>query len=240
MQLATYYRPSSSRGLTHIDWLKSYHSFSFGEYHDRNHMGFGNLRVINDDVIAPHEGFGMHDHRDMEIVTIVLAGALAHKDSIGNGTHILPGDVQRMSAGTGIEHSEFNASDDATRLLQIWIFPETRGLAPSYEQKKINAADMRNKLCLIAARNGGAITIHQNLNLYRTQIDAEKTVAFHLESGRKIWIQVATGNVIVNGQELMEGDALAVISDANTNSGTVVINLQAKSDSDVLIFDQEV
>ncbi len=238
-------RASTERGYVNMGWLQSYHSFSFGEYHDINHMGFGNLRVINDDVIAPSQGFGMHGHRDMEIVTIVLTGALAHKDNIGNGTSILPYDVQRMSAGTGIEHSEFNASDvENTRLLQIWIFPEKRGLKPSYEQKKIEAADMQNKLCLIAAREGGAITIHQNLDLYRTQIDANKTVRFDVKQGRKVWIQVASGNLTIDGHEVQEGDALAVtsqpVSGGQEDFGSVAINLQAKSASDVLIFDQPV
>lgn len=245
-------RASKERGYTHIDWLKSYHSFSFGEYHDSNHMGFGNLRVINDDVIAPSQGFGTHGHRDMEIITIVLTGELAHKDSIGNGTSILPYDVQRMSAGTGIEHSEFNASDyEDTRLLQIWVFPEARGLKPSYEQTNIAAEDMKNKLCLIAARNDGqkrgAITIHQDLDLYRTQIDADKTVSFDVKMGRKVWIQIATGTLTIEGHELHEGDALAIVyppvsqsvSGGQEEFGSVAINLQAKSASDVLIFDQK-
>ncbi len=245
-------RASKERGYTNIDWLKSYHSFSFGEYHDSTHMGFGNLRVINDDVIAPSQGFGTHGHRDMEIITIVLTGALAHKDSIGNGTSILPYDVQRMSAGTGIEHSEFNASDvEGTRLLQIWVFPEARGLKPSYEQTKIAAEDMHNKLCLIAARNDGekrgVITIHQNLDLYRTQIDANKVVSFDVKPGRKVWIQIATGTLTIEGHELREGDALAIlyppvsqsVSGGQEEFGSVAINLQAKSASDVLIFDQQ-
>lgn len=242
-------RASNERGFTNIDWLKSYHSFSFGNYHDINHMGFGNLRVINDDVIAPAQGFGTHGHRDMEIITVVLSGVLAHKDSIGNGTSILPFDVQRMSAGTGIEHSEFNASKtQSTRLLQIWVFPETRGLKPSYEQQKIEPEELRNKLCLIAARNDGAkrgaITIHQNLDLYRTQIDANKTVRFDMNAGRKVWIQVASGDLTINGHEVSEGDALALmfppVSGGQEDFGSVAINLQAKSDSDVLIFDQPV
>lgn len=241
-------RASKERGYTHIDWLKSYHSFSFGEYHDSNNMGFGNLRVINDDVIAPSEGFGTHPHRDMEIITIVLTGALAHKDSIGNGTTILPNDVQRMSAGTGIQHSEFNASDvEETRLLQIWVFPETHGLEPSYEQKNIPAEDMKNKLCLIAARNEGekrgAITIHQNLDLYRTQIDADKTVSFDVKPGRKVWAQIATGTLNIEGHEVREGDALAItyppVLGGQEEFGAVAINIQAKSASDVLIFDQQ-
>lgn len=243
MPLKIIKRPSAERGLTHIDWLKSYHSFSFGDYHDSKHMGFGNLRVINDDVIAPAQGFGMHGHRDMEIVTIVLSGALAHEDSIGNGTSIIPGDVQRMSAGTGIQHSEFNASDNqATRILQIWIFPERKGLQPSYEQKHIAPDAMHNKLCLIAAQNKddqrGAITIHQNLDLYRTQMDADKTVRFDLRAGRKAWVQVASGNLFVEGHALAEGDALALISGDLNNPSDIAIKLQSKTASDVLIFDQ--
>ncbi|NDE90314.1 MAG: pirin family protein [Alphaproteobacteria bacterium] len=234
-------RASAERGLSEISWLKSYHSFSFGDYHDFKHMGFGALRVINDDVIAPGAGFGMHGHRDMEIVTIVLSGALAHKDNIGNGTSILPYDVQRMSAGTGIEHSEFNASQtDATRLLQIWVLPEVRGIKPSYEQKKIDVNDVQNKLCLIAARKDGAITIHQDLDLYRTQIDSGKNVPFNIRANRRVWIQVASGEAIVHGHALSEGDALAVVSDADEKAEAVVINLQSKTACDLLIFDQPV
>src|SRR4051812_16480160 len=198
-------RKSNERGHADHGWLDSYHSFSFADYHDPKHMGFASLRVINEDVVQPGKGFGTHGHRDMEIITYILDGALAHKDSMGNGSVIRPGDVQRMSAGTGVQHSEFNASnDESVHLLQIWIEPDVEGIAPGYEEKHFDPASRRGTLRLIASRDGrqGSVTIHQDAALYAMLIDAGEQALHALDAGRRAYVHVARGNLAVNGQAL--------------------------------------
>ncbi|WP_448572389.1 pirin family protein [Trichothermofontia sp.] len=206
-------RPAHDRGVANIGWLDSRHSFSFGNYYDPKHMGFASLRVINEDKIAPGKGFPTHGHRDMEIVTYVLEGALEHKDSIGNGSIMRPGDVQRMSAGTEILHSEYNPSDrEAVHLLQIWILPDTQGLEPSYEQTHFPTSEKQGKLRLIGSRDGreGSVIIHQDVSLYATQLNANEDVVHALAADRVAWIQVARGAISLNGQALTAGDGAAI------------------------------
>jgi redox-sensitive bicupin YhaK (pirin superfamily) len=206
-------RPAAARGGTRIDWLDSRHTFSFGEYHDAAHAGFGALRVINDDRVAAGRGFPTHAHADMEIISYVLEGALAHKDSLGTGSVIRPGDVQRMSAGAGVRHSEFNASPtEPVHFLQIWIVPERRGLPPSYEQKTFTEDQRRGRLRLVGARDGrdGAVTVHQDLDLYAAVLDPGQSATLALRPGRRAWVQVARGAATVNGQALAEGDGAAL------------------------------
>jgi quercetin 2,3-dioxygenase len=194
-------RPATDRGHTVTDWLSSYHSFSFGDYYDPYHKGFGHLRVINDDLINPGKGFATHHHYDMEIITYVLSGALEHKDSLGNGSVIRAGDVQRMSAGTGVAHSEFNPSDtDSGHFLQIWILPEQTGLPPSYEQKHFPTEEKKGKLCLIASRDGrnGSLQIHQDAQVHASVLDEGQQVTFMPDPERRLWVQVATGELHVN------------------------------------------
>ncbi len=227
-------RPAAERGAADFGWLASRHSFSFGHYYDPEHMGFRTLRVINDDRIQPGQGFGTHPHRDMEIISIVVEGALEHKDSLGTGSVILPGEVQRMTAGTGVEHSEFNPSrSEEVRLLQIWIEPERTGLAPSYEQRAFQFADMRNSWALIASREGrdGSVTVHQKMSLYRAQLTEAAKIEHAIEPGRHVWIQVISGVVEINGQLLSEGDG-AAIEDPQKLVATGVSDW-----SDVLLFD---
>ncbi len=226
-------RKAEERGHANFGWLDSRHSFSFGSYFDPKHMGFGPLRVINDDRVAGGGGFPTHPHADMEIVTYVLDGALEHKDSLGTGSVIRPGDVQRMSAGTGIRHSEFNASKtDPVHLLQIWIVPERKGLAPSYEQKAFAAADKRGKLRLVGSRDGrdGSVTIHRDVDLYATVLGERDTVAHELKVGRVAWVQVARGTATLNGEQLYPGDGVAV-----EEAGK--LELAGTSDAEVLVFD---
>ncbi len=227
-------RPANERGTANFGWLDSRHSFSFGNYYDPQHMGFGSLRVINEDKIAPGQGFGTHGHRDMEIVTYLLSGALEHKDSIGNGSIIRPGDVQRMSAGTGILHSEFNPSrQDPGHFLQIWILPATRGQAPSYEQKHFSAADKQGQLRLVGSRDGrdGSVTIHQDVNLYAGILAAGDRVTHSLTPNRQAWLQVARGAVSLNGQALLAGDGVAIAQLAD-------LELVGNADSsEILLFD---
>jgi redox-sensitive bicupin YhaK (pirin superfamily) len=206
-------RSADSRGRTELDWLDSRHSFSFGDYHDRNWLGFRSLRVINDDRVAPRGGFGMHPHRDMEIITWVLSGALEHRDSLKNGSLIRPGEIQRMSAGTGILHSEFNPSaTEPVHLLQIWLFPERKGLTPGYEQRVIGGDTMRNRFRPIATRDGrdGSVTIHQDASVYAAGLETGQNVSYELGAGRYGWLHVAKGKVLLNGQELGAGDGAAV------------------------------
>ena len=213
-------RKAQDRGHADHGWLDSWHSFSFGDYHDPAHMGVGNLRVINEDRIQPGTGFGTHGHRDMEIVSYVLEGALAHQDSMGNGkaggAHggvIRPGDVQRMSAGTGVLHSEFNhAKDQATHFLQIWILPRHRGIEPGYEQKHFDAASKRGRLCLIASPDGaeGSVTIHADASLSAGLFDGDEVAERALTPGRIAYVHVARGAIDVNGQRLVAGDALTL------------------------------
>lgn len=227
-------RHRHERGKTHIDWLDSYHTFSFGEYHDPQFMGFGDLRVINDDYIKPGGGFSTHGHRDMEIVTYVLEGALRHEDSLGNGSIIKAGDVQRMTAGTGVRHSEFNASEtEPVHLLQIWIFPETKGLTPGYEQKSIPPRDIQGRFRRIASRHGegGSVTIHQDAAIDLASLGNGETVSYTTKSQRQVWLHVATGAVQVNNTLLEAGDGLGM-----TEAGE--IHLQGvDAQSTVLLFD---
>lgn len=226
-------RKSEERGRANFGWLDSKHSFSFGHYHDPKHMGFGPLRVINDDRVAPGGGFPAHPHSDMEIISYVLDGALEHKDSIGTGSVIRPGDVQRMSAGTGIRHSEFNASaTDQVHFLQIWIIPEKRGLAPGYEQKTFSTADKQGKLRLIGSQDGrdGSVTIHQDVDLYATLLSEDDAVEHTIAAGRLGWVQLARGSVVVNGEPLREGDGVSI-------STSTVLRIQGQGEAEVLLFD---
>ena len=226
-------RKAEDRGTADFGWLDSRHTFSFGQYHDPRHMGFGPLRVINDDRVAPGGGFDTHPHRDMEIISYVLEGALAHKDSLGTGSVIRPGDVQRMSAGTGIRHSEFNASDkEPVHFLQIWIMPENKGLPPSYEQKNFDVAERSNRLRLVASGTpkDGALKIHQDVDLYASLLDAGARVAHAPATGRGQWLHLAEGKLKVNGVEMKTGDGLAI-------SGEASIAVEATGRSEFLLFD---
>lgn len=226
-------RPSGERGYADHGWLKSFHSFSFAGYHDPEHMGFGNLRVINEDRIAAGRGFGTHSHRDMEIISYVLSGELAHKDSMGNVLSIPPGDVQRMSAGSGVQHSEFNhAQGQATHLLQIWIEPNARGIAPSYEQKTFPDAEKRGVLRLLASNDGaqGSVLIHADARLYAGLLDGAQTVTLALDPARKTYVHLVRGQLEVNGQMLHTGDALALQSENQ-------LQLAHGKAAEVLVFD---
>jgi hypothetical protein len=226
-------RKSQDRGLADHGWLRSYHSFSFADYHDPRHMGFGHLRVINEDRVQPGTGFGTHGHRDMEIISYVLEGALAHKDSMGNGSTIVPGDVQRMSAGKGVLHSEFNqAPKGVTHFLQIWIEPDVTGIAPSYEQKHFDAASKRGKLRLVASPDGreGSVTIHQDALMYAALLDGTDRVVHKLRPGRRAYLHVARGSVTANGQALGAGDALKL-------AHAEEIVLEQGEDAELLLFD---
>ncbi|MBF2034002.1 MAG: pirin family protein [Leptolyngbyaceae cyanobacterium T60_A2020_046] len=227
-------RPAQARGAANFGWLDSRHTFSFGNYYDPAHMGFGPLRVINEDKVTPAQGFSTHGHRDMEIISYVLDGALVHKDNIGNGSTIRPGDVQRMSAGTGILHSEYNASQtDPVHFLQIWILPEARGIDPGYEQTHFAPDEKRRQLRLIGSRDGrdSSVTIHQDVNLYATTLAAEESVSHDLAPGRLVWIQVARGAVTLNGETLTAGDGAAIQDEAAlTLVGTA-------DEAEVLLFD---
>jgi hypothetical protein len=231
--MQTKFRKSSERGRANFGWLDSKHSFSFGHYYDPHHMGFGPLRVINEDRVAPGGGFPTHPHSDMEILSYVLEGALEHKDSLGTGSVIRPGDVQRMSAGTGVRHSEFNASDkESVHFLQIWILPERKGLTPGYEQKSFDAALKRGKLCLIGSRGGreGSVIIHQDAELYATLLEAGQRVAHFLAEGRGAWVQVVRGSITVNSEVLQTGDGMAV-------EGADEIQIEGQDSAEVLLFD---
>jgi hypothetical protein len=242
-------RKASERGYADHGWLKSFHSFSFADYHDPRHMGFGNLRVINEDRIAPGTGFGTHGHRDMEIVSYVLSGELAHKDSMGNGQPapagpggsegaaqtgvIRPGDVQRMSAGRGVMHSEFNhAKDQTTHFLQIWILPDARGIDPGYEQKHFGAEEKRGKLRLVASRDArdGSVRIHADAALYAGLFDGAESAELVLQPGRKAYVQVVRGQVSVNGQALATGDAAKLEAESS-------VRLTDGHAAEVIVFD---
>lgn len=210
-------RRSNERGYADHGWLKSFHSFSFAGYYDPAHMGFGNLRVINEDRIAGGTGFGTHGHKDMEIVSYVLSGALAHKDSIGTGASIVPGEVQRMSAGTGIMHSEFNHSaKDATHFFQIWIEPNQKGIQPSYEQKSFSDQEKRGQLRLVASPNGAhnSVTIHADASLYAGLFEANEQAELTLEKSRKYYVHLIRGTITANNTELAAGDALLLQNEA--------------------------
>ena len=226
-------RKSGERGHSDHGWLDSYFSFSFAEYHDPQHMSFSSLRVINEDVVQPGKGFGTHGHRDMEIITYILAGALEHKDSMGNGSVIRPGDVQRMSAGRGVQHSEFNPSrSEPVHLLQIWIVPNVRGIAPEYEETHFDAASKRGRLRLIASSDGrdGSVTIHQDAAVYAALLDGTERASHALAAGRKAYVHVARGSVTVNGNALGAGDALKA-------SGESQIVLERGENAEILLFD---
>ncbi|OZI34920.1 quercetin 2,3-dioxygenase [Bordetella genomosp. 10] len=226
-------RRSEERGYADHGWLKSHHTFSFADYYDRNHMGFGPLRVINDDRIAAGRGFGTHGHRDMEILTYVLEGAIAHKDSMGNGSTIRPGDVQRMSAGRGVLHSEFNPqADQGTHLLQIWIEPDVAGIVPEYEEKRFDEAEKRGRLRLVASPDGadGSVRIHQDARLYVGLFDGAERAELALAEGRRAWVHVARGSVVVNGQALKAGDALAARDESR-------LEVSQGDGAEVLVFD---
>ncbi|HUW49598.1 MAG TPA: pirin family protein [Sulfuricella sp.] len=226
-------RKAHERGHADHGWLDTWHTFSFADYHDPEQMGYSSLRVINDDRVAPGAGFPTHPHRDMEIVTYVLAGALKHKDSMGNGTVIRPGEVQRMSAGSGIRHSEFNASEDEeVHLLQIWIMPEQNGLTPSYEQKYFDGAEKLGKLRLVASADGseGSVTIHQDAKLYAALIDPNHPAEHALPPGRRAYLHVAKGQAQVNGQTLEAGDGARI-------EGETGLNFKSGSCAEILLFD---
>ena len=224
-------RRARERGHENHGWLDSWHTFSFADYYDAEHMGFGPLRVINEDRIQAGSGFGTHGHRDMEIVTYVLEGAIAHKDSIGTGSTIVPGDVQRMSAGTGVRHSEYNAHNGVTHFLQIWIQPDVAGIQPSYEQKHFSADEKRGRLRLIASPDGrgGSVRLHQDALIYAGLFDGAELAELALAAGRKGYVHLARGDISVNGQPLGAGDAL------KSDGGTIV--LSAGRAAEVLVFD---
>lgn len=226
-------RKSSDRGYADHGWLKSFHSFSFAGYYDAEHMGWGNLRVINEDRIAPGTGFGTHGHRDMEIISYVLAGNLAHKDSMGNVKGIPPGDVQRMSAGRGVQHSEFNHAPDATtHFLQIWIAPSVSGITPSYEQKSFTTDQKLGKLCLLAAPDGaqGSVTINADARLYAALLDDAQSAELVLASDRKAYVHLIRGELSVNGVRLTTGDAALL-------DGETLLQLNEGKNAEVLVFD---
>lgn len=226
-------RRSDERGVAEHGWLSSRHSFSFAHYYDPEHMGFGPLRVINEDRVLPGRGFSMHGHSDMEIISYVLSGALEHKDSMGNGSVLRYGDVQRMSAGTGVIHSEFNNSrEHEVHFLQIWIAPERRGLEPSYEQKAFPVAERQGRLRLVASRDGrdGSLTVHQDVNLYASVLAPGERVRFEQPQGRHVWLHIARGLVVANGEPLGAGDAAAF-----DQAGP--IELLGEEDAELLLFD---
>jgi redox-sensitive bicupin YhaK (pirin superfamily) len=226
-------RKAADRGHANHGWLDSHHSFSFADYYDPRHMGYASLRVINEDRVEPGKGFGTHGHRDMEIITYILEGALEHKDSMGNGSVIRPGDVQRMSAGSGVTHSEFNHSRaEPVHFLQIWIEPSVAGIAPGYQEKHFDAASRRGRLRLIASGDGrdGSVTIHQDAAVYAALLDGAERATHKLAAGRKVYVHVARGSVAVNGQALGAGDAVKI-------SGEPGITLDSGKDAEVLLFD---
>jgi redox-sensitive bicupin YhaK (pirin superfamily) len=226
-------RRSNERGHANHGWLDSHHTFSFADYHDPRHMGFGSLRVINDDRVAPGQGFGTHGHRDMEIVSYVLEGALAHKDSMGTGSVLHHGDVQRMSAGTGVRHSEFNGSNgEEVHFLQIWIVPEKNGLAPGYEEKKFSDAEKQGRLRVIASRDGrdGSVTIFQDASIHAGLFAKGESARYELQPGRRAWVHVARGEAVVNGETLREGDGAAITNEA-------AIQVQGTTGGELLLFD---
>ena len=226
-------RKSEERGHFDLGWLDTYHTFSFDQYYDPRHMSFRSLRVINEDRVSPGKGFPTHSHRDMEIITYILEGALKHQDSMGNGSVIRPGDVQRMTAGTGVAHSEFNPSPyEPVHLLQIWILPNQKNLAPGYEQKAFTKEDRQGRLCLIASPDGaqGSVTINQDARVFASVLEQGEAVEHVLESERHAWIQVARGSVTLNGEHLGQGDG-AAISDERT------LGIEGRGPAEILLFD---
>jgi redox-sensitive bicupin YhaK (pirin superfamily) len=229
-------RKADERGHANHGWLDTHHTFSFADYHDPMHMGFGPLRVINDDTIAAGTGFPPHGHRDMEIITYVVSGALQHRDNMGNGSVIRPGEVQRMSAGPGVVHAEYNASQsEPLRLLQIWILPARAGLPSGYEQKFFGDEQRRGRLLLVASPDGadGSVRIQQDARLYASLLDEGQSVAHTIARGRKGWLQVVNGRLEVNGKPLSAGDGLAV----DASGGQEALDIAAKGKSELLLFD---
>lgn len=226
-------RKSGDRGYSQLSWLKSWHSFSFADYYDSRHMSFGNLRVINDDIIAGGGGFGTHPHRDMEIVTYVLEGELEHRDSMGNGSVIRAGDVQRMTAGTGIQHSEFNHSkQDDVRLLQIWILPDRQGHQPGYQQEQFDDAEKQGQLRLVVSRQGrdGSLSLNQDVDMYAARLDGDEHITHQVAAQRHAWVQVARGSLSVNGSAIVEGDGVSV-------DGQETLVFENGQDAEIIIFD---
>jgi redox-sensitive bicupin YhaK (pirin superfamily) len=228
-------RKADERGHTQLSWLESYHTFSFGQYYDPQHPGFRTLRVINEDRVQPGQGFGTHAHRDMEIISYVLDGALAHRDSLDNGSVIRPGDVQLMRAGTGVTHSEYNpSSENLVHFLQIWIIPDEQGLAPAYEQRHFPVEARRNVLRLIVSQDGrdGSLRIHQDADLYATVLKKGQSVTHELAEDRHAWVQVVRGRIRLNGLSLQEGDGAALSDEPQ-------IEMTADGEAELLIFDLE-
>jgi redox-sensitive bicupin YhaK (pirin superfamily) len=226
-------RKSKERGHFDHGWLNTYHTFSFDQYYDPRYMGFRSLRVINEDFVAPGRGFPMHGHRDMEIITYILEGALQHEDSMGNGSVIRPGDVQRMTAGTGVRHSEKNAStNERVHLLQIWILPNAESLTPGYEQKAFSEAERRGRLRLIASNNGSddSVKLNQDVSLFAAILDAGEEIERAMDPVRYGWIQVARGAITVNGEKAEQGDGVVVVAESN-------LKIKAEEPAEVLLFD---
>ncbi len=226
-------RKGEERGHFDHGWLNTYHTFSFADYFDREHMGYSDLRVINEDRVQPGQGFGTHGHRDMEILSYVLEGALEHKDSMGNGSVIRPGDVQRMTAGTGVQHSEFNPSaDQAVHFLQIWILPERKGLTPGYEQKYFAPDEKRGRLCLIASQDGqeGSVTIHQDARVFACLMENGKQMTYSMPKGRRAWLQVTKGGLWLNGNRLRQGDGASAGDEES-------LRIKADGVAETLLFD---
>ena len=226
-------RRAEDRGHANHGWLDTYHTFSFGSYRDAQHMHFRALRVMNEDFVAPGQGFGTHPHHDMEIVTYVLEGALEHKDSMGNGEVLRPGEFQRMSAGTGITHSEFNPSDsEPVHLYQIWLFPDRKGIEPSYEQKRFPDDQRHNRLQLVASRDAaeGALVIHQDARVFLSTLDDGKQIPYEIADGRHAWLQVLRGGVSLNGQTLKTSDGAAVSEER-------LLTIQAEGATEIMLFD---
>ena len=226
-------RPAGERGRTRLDWLDSFHTFSFNQYYDPRHMGFRSLRVINDDFVSAGAGFGAHPHRDMEILTWVVDGALEHRDSTGGGGVVRPGDIQRMSAGTGVTHSEFNQSaEEPVHLLQVWLLPERRGIDPEYEQRNYPAVEREGRLRLVASKDGrdGSVTIHQDAALHAALFAPGQKAEHKLASGRHAWLHVASGAVSINGMKLSAGDGIAASDEPS-------LVIEAAEKSEVLLFD---
>ena len=227
-------RPKDERGVANFGWLDSRHTFSFGHYYDPQHMGFASLRVINEDKVIPAKGFGTHGHQDMEIISYVLSGELEHRDSMGNGSVIRPGDVQRMSAGTGVRHSEYNASDlNLVHFLQIWIMPDQRGLQPGYEEKHFDRKSRQGKLKLVGSQDGrdNSVTIHQDVNLYLASLAKSDRLTYQIDDNRAVWLQVTKGEVKLNERLLQAGDGAAIIDE------TEMAIAGSSSDSEILLFD---
>lgn len=227
--------PSDTRGSTDHGWLRAKHTFSFADYQNPARVHFGPLRVINEDRIAPGQGFGTHSHKDMEIVTYIISGAIEHKDNMGNGTVISAGEIQRMTAGTGIEHSEFNHSqDDELHLLQIWLFPEEKGLVPGYEQIEFTREDKLNQLKLVGSRDGrdGSVTIHQKVDLYASVLEAGTELTHTMADTHKIFVQVISGDLTISGKTLAAGDGVQI---KNENSVLII----AQSEAEILLFDMD-